>query len=500
MHFTRVPFLLALPMFLAGCEGPAGADGTNGADGVDGVDGVDGTNGTDGTAVLTGSIGPGESLTLEHGLGAGDKFYEAQFVWGGVVYDHSDYPMLRPGHLDTGTSFGASGLDSLYGDLSAALLASGDLVVVNRGWIEADDAEAFSIDIRSWDGTLVTHVDLIETDLADDDGYSYAYDPVLVALGDGGFALFYESYSYDYNTYENLNWIQATRYDASGTLVSDTRVGSPTDTRLYYSANAVSLADGGAMVCTPGWDEDDYASFAEVHVWEADGTQSMFEIADVDGSYCRIAELSDGSVALGVERRLTEDAPDGLDVVFAERDGTINAEVRVNNSYVTDDLALVAGSQGTLLVAAESGGPDLPFYAVLRDDGTVIQPATGMSGWENDTIQAAAFADGDFFILVHEDDSIAPMTWVVGAQGTLLRPMVIGDITGVPDDDLGAFFAGEGNTVGHLSPSYESEVDPYLSTYTKGLLQLRVDSDDAVSLHNETPDTLDVTLVAHRTP
>lgn len=502
MSLSRVHCLLLLPLLTVGCEGPAGADGANGADGVagtDGTDGTDGTNGTDGSTVLSGTLAPGEALTLEHGLGAGDKFYEAQFSWDGVAYDHSDYPMLRPGHYTEGTWF-PSGLDQFYGDLSAATLSSGDLVVVHRGWFETDETEVFSIDIFSWDGALVQHVDMVGESWEDETGYGYVYDPVVVALGDGGFSLFYERDWYDSSSGYWQESVRVVRYDSTGTLTADTALGSPSDTRSYYNPHAVGTTDGGAVGCAGGWDEELDHAFTEVQVWGSDGSGSSFVIEDGDGSYCKVAALDDGRLALLTERRLSEDAPDGIDLLIAQTDGTLDVEVRIIDSYSTEDMALAQGSQGTLLVAAEAGGPDLPFYAVLEEDGTVVQPATGMSGWENTMIQATAFADGDFLILVTEDDSLAPMTWVVGARGGLLRPMVIGDLTVVPDYDPGAFFPGEGNTVQHIAPSYESEVSPYMSTYTKGLLQLRVDSDDAVTLHNETPDTLDVTLVAHRTP
>lgn len=61
------------------------------------------------------------------------------------------------------------------------------------------------------------------------------------------------------------------------------------------------------------------------------------------------------------------------DLLIAQADGTLDAEVRLQNSYITDSSALVLGSQGTLLVAAESGGPDLPFYAVLDTAGNLFK-------------------------------------------------------------------------------------------------------------------------------
>lgn len=123
-----------------------------------------------------------------------------------------------------------------------------------------------------------------------------------------------------------------------------------------------------------------------------------------------------------------------------------------------------------------------------------------MSGWENDGIRAAAFPDGGFFVMVTEDDSCAPMTWVIGAQGGLLRPMVVGDLSVTPSCDPGVMLSADGNNIAHLTNSYTSEIPPYLTTYTKGLLQLSVESDDKVRLYNETPDSVDVTMVVHRTP
>ena len=249
-----------------------------------------------------------------------------------------------------------------------------------------------------------------------------------------------------------------------------------------------------------GSQADGGEGFTEIVTWSPTSGAADFPLDSIDGQGGKLAELDDGRMAILVERKLSEDAPDGIDLLLARPDGTLDAEIRLQNSYITDDTALVVGSQGTILVAAESGGPDLPFYAIVDTAGNIVLPATGMSGWENDSIQAAAFPDGDFIIMVTEDDSNAPMTWAVDAEGALLRPMVIGDITVVPDDLIGAFLPSDGNTIAHLAPSYDGDSPPYLSTYTKGLLQLRVESDNEVRLYNETPDSLDVTMVVHRTP
>lgn len=495
--------LLLLPLLLLGCEGPAGKDGVNGVDGAagaDGTDGVDGADGIDGSVVVTDTLAPGEYLSLTHGLGAGDKAYEAQFTWNGVVYDHHDYPTLRPAHADGGVWYAIADIDGYHGEIAGAVLLSGETVFVQDVDTNDGDEEFYVVQLRDAAGTVTASLDTLTTSWSDDDGYGDLYDPVVVAVGDGGFVLFAEIYAEDYGSGEELEGVIMRRYDSAGGLVGTESFGDWGDARRYSSVSAISTADGGFAAVLGGWDDDTGNGFTRVVEWESGSGLRDFALADTEGSHGHLLQLDDGRLAMLVERRLAEDAPDGIDLLIAQPDGTLDAEVRLQDSSLTEDAALVLGSQGTILVAAESGGPDLPFYAVLDTDGNVVQPPTGMSGWENTMIEAAAFPDGDFFVLVTEDDSLAPMTWVVGAQGGLLRPMVVGDLTVVPDYDPGFFLPSDGNTVSHVAPSYDGSTPAFQSTYTKGLLQLRVVSDEEVRLYNETPDTLDVTMVVHRVP
>lgn len=491
MNLLRSSILL-LPMLTLACEGPAGMDGTDGTDGVDATDGADGSDGSDGvdgadgSAIAHATLLPGEYLSLEHELGAGDKYYQAQFSWNGVVYDHSDYAMLRPAHLSDGMWMSSDALEN-FEEVSAAVLASGDMVVVQHGYDDNDDDYQYTVDIRDSKGEVQATLDTVPNESED---YQWFGDSVVVALGDGGFVVFFEYES------SSMDIIRMDRYDALGVLVNTEALGE--EGHEYNTVRAVPTADGGFAAALGGY--SDGSAFVEVVLWSPTAGMSTLSIEDTSGDDARIAPLDDGRIALLVERRLGEDAPRGIDFLIAQTDGTLDVEVRLQNSYITDSCSLVLGSQGTLLVAAESGGPDLPFFAVLDTAGNVVQDATGMSGWENDNIQAAAFPDGDFFIMVSEDDSLAPMTWVVGAQGGLLRPMVVGDMTAVPGYRNGVFLPSTGNNIAHLTPSYDSSLPAYMSTYTKGLLQIRVESDDEVRLYNETPETLDVTMAAHRTP
>lgn len=499
MRNLRSTLLLLSTLSIGACAGD-GTDGAAGAPGTAGTDGTNGTNGTDGSAVLTGTLAPGEFLSLEHGLGEGDKFYEAQFSVDGVIYDHGDYAVVRPGHRADGAWFGSDDLGYYTDDLAAAIRPTGDIVAVTSGYSVGLGEKVFMLENRSVDGTVVSSIDVFPAISNDGAASVEMYDPSVVVLGDGGVVVVFEANGYDSDTGLYFDGVMRSSYDASGVLVDSDEYGEWGGDREYYSFDAIATADGGFAMAMAGDDNSTGGQFLEVVSWAPGGGMTSFEVDDNDSSYGRIAQLDDGRYALLVEREFDEDGLAGIDLLIAQADGTLDTEVRLQNSYLTDDSEVVAGAQGTILVAAESGGPDLPFYAVIANDGTVVMPSTGMSGWENDMIQAAAFADGDFLVMVAEDDSNAPMTWAISAQGALLRPMVVGDVTVVPDDVRGAFMPGPGNTLMHLAPSYDSDVAPYLSTYHKGVLQLRVESEDEVRLYNETPDTLDVTLVAHRTP
>jgi hypothetical protein len=478
----------------SGVDGAAGADGAPGADGAAGADGADGADGTDDLAITSATLAPGESLVLEHALGAG-AFAEAQFTWDGVTYDHRDYATLRPAHMAEGTWMHATNADGYRGEVGAALLSSGDIAVVQATYAGDWDDELLSIDILSADGSLVTHVDVLEADWYDGGDWGYLSEPSVVGLADGGFAVFLRAERAEDGLYEEGVWVG--RYDASGAAVSSSLEG--TEDISYYDYDVAPTPSGGFVLGMAGDDEGDDNDILDVLMWDPSAGASSFRLYDLDDNDIRIGALPDGRVGVLAERQIG-DEPDGIDYLVVQADGTIDASTRLQNSYMQEDADVVVGSAGTVLVTAESGGPDLPFYAVFDLDGTVLQPATGMSGWENDQIQAGAFADGDFLVVVTEDDSNAPMTWVVGADGALLRPMVVGDVRGVPDDERGAFLPGAGNTLHHLTGSYDDETPAWLATYTKGLLELEVLSDTEVRLTNETPDTLDVTLAAHGTP
>lgn len=501
LEFTMralLPFLV----FSLACQGEPGADGTpgvagaEGAEGPAGAEGAPGADGADGSAFASASLAPGDYLALEHGLGAGDKHYEAQFSWNGVVYDHRDFPTLLPGHaVERSWSVSVPEWRSYYDDVSAVGLSSGDLALAFEGCCNLDfESPELWIQIVEPDGTLVADLPSLVENSVGDRTYN---DPRMLALEDGGFVLVVETTERVDGQY--VYGAQLDQYDATGTLVSSEQLFDNPEQQIYKTELAL-LPGYGFAVAYAGNDESTGEDLMELVFYDNAGGSASYSLDSVVDDTVRLAGLPDGRLAVLCE--LT--APSGQDsvgVMFMQADGTVESEVILHENYITDDLALVYGSQDTLLVAAESGGPDLPFYAVLGADGSVIQPATALNGIEHDAITAGAFPDGDFLFMLAEDESNAPMTWVVDAQGALLRPMVVGDITVVPDDSRGAFITSTvDNTVGHFVGSYDSDIAPRYTVYTKGLLELRVESEDEVRLYNETPNTLDVTLAAHSAP
>ena len=82
--------LLCLPLLLVGCgDGSDGRPGADGSDGSDGRPGADGTNAADQIARVSGSLAPGETLTLSHALTAYDS--EVTFSYLGTKYDAEEF-------------------------------------------------------------------------------------------------------------------------------------------------------------------------------------------------------------------------------------------------------------------------------------------------------------------------------------------------------------------------------------------------------------------------
>ncbi|MBX2802909.1 MAG: hypothetical protein KTR31_34825 [Myxococcales bacterium] len=476
---------LALMMMATAAVACGGADGMDGADGLPGVDGEDGADGA--AALQSARLAPGEVLQLQHGLGEVDKTYGATFEWQGVVYDHGDYPVLRPAHYEARVAFEDT-FDYFYDGVAAATLTSGDHVVFVEGYVKKGDVTVYSGSIVSPDGgTTKVVLDDYVSDCCDA-GYVQYYDLRVHALRSGGFVVAYDGWEDGVG-----GFVGADQYDADGTLVKGTSWSDES-----YDVSVVGLPDGGYAVVWNGYDNKlgDYE--LNLQVFDAKGVAgSVQRLFATSSSYVAMDVLSDGRLAVAVGVDDPEGDYTATDLVLVRTDGTVDRRVRLADSYITDDVSVVCGSQGTIFVAAEQGGPDLPYYAVLDEQGTFLDGPHVLSSWENDQISATAFADGDFWVGVTEDDSNALMTWVVGARGGLLRPMVPGDVRVVPDDDELAFVTLDEHTVGVVAGSYSSGVPAQLTAYSKGLLQLRVVSDDEVRLYNETAETLDVTLTVH---
>ena len=159
--------LLCLPLLLVGCG--------DGSDGSDGRPGADGTNAADQIARVSGSLAPGETLTLSHALTAYDS--EVTFSYLGTKYDAEEFSDVYQAVDIESAVMALEGYDPEppydhwdWTDITFLETASGfDMFALKIIWNDDDDDDAVSFVKASLDEQGVRTGDLIE--LIPDTGY-----------------------------------------------------------------------------------------------------------------------------------------------------------------------------------------------------------------------------------------------------------------------------------------------------------------------------------------
>ena len=153
-----------------------------------------------------------------------------------------------------------------------------------------------------------------------------------------------------------------------------------------------------------------------------------------------------------------------------------------------------------VLIAFEYGGPDAPGYAVVDSNGAIVSPARFLTFVEQDALYAGAFGDGDFMVIVGEDDSNVSLKFTISHDGTMLHEPGLGT-GGIPgEDQQRGVVTLDNKTVAVFEASYHSARPIYMTRYSKGFLQLKKESDSEVRLYNFGPETLNATVAVHGTP
>ena len=147
------------------------------------------------------------------------------------------------------------------------------------------------------------------------------YKPELIIVASG----------YDADTGLNFRGVMRSSYDASGVLVASEEYGEWGGDREYYKVDPIATADGGFAWALGGSDDSTDEYLVEVMSWAPGGGMTSFQVDDSDGIYARIAQLDDGRFALLVERNVGDDGVDGIDLLIAQADGTLDTEVRLQN-------------------------------------------------------------------------------------------------------------------------------------------------------------------------
>jgi hypothetical protein len=462
-----------------GSAGPPGAPGTDGEDGTpgeegedgdDGDDGDDGEDGADGSAILSGTIDPGSSLSLTHGLGTGNLLYEAQFVKNDVVYDYSLYPLLFPPEL--GPALDIQDEVDIGDDVPAALLENNTIAILyttfgrlNVTLVDSAGAEIVApIDLGPHDGPMS-----------------------IAALVGGGFVIAWGS--------EDAFTVAVLDDDAQ--VVGST---ATVDAHALEDVQVAELTGGGFVVAYSHKDTSDSRRIAfEVHSDPDTVTAGPTFVRAEPGAFRQefaLTPLSAGGFGL---MRSDDDDLGSLLVygAYNAAGAALGEQLLIEDYSIEMDAALAPN--GNVLLAFEYGGPDAMGYAVVDEGGSLLAGPTLLSALEPDAVAAGVFGDGDFALFVGEDDTNVMQMYVISSvDGSLRAPANIVGATS-PNDGIRTVLPLDAGTVAVFEADYHNR-NLAMTQVSKGYLELRRISDEEVQLVNFTPETLEATVAVHRTP
>jgi len=487
MHLRTFFLLLVLPLAAcggaieAGPAGPSGPpgppgddaetpdDGEHGEDGEDGADGEDGQDGADGSAILSGTIDPGSFLSLTHGLGTGNLVYQGQFIKNDLIYDHSLYPLLFGPEYGPATEL-ATGTD-LDSDVDAAVLENGTIALLFN-----DEGRIYVMVVDAAGAEVVAPIDL--------GGFDQSRD--LAALVGGGFVAAWN---------DNSDAFFVVQFDDLAEQVGDMGHSVHSDVERV---EVEGLAGGGFVIAYSTGESGGTGTSVEVRSG-ADVVEAGPVLLTPEETFSLVSLPGGGFGVLARDSFPDGDGSgDAVSYFTLDADAVLLGELTLAEDYSLE-MDTAAAPNGSVLLAFEYGGPDAMAYAVVDEAGTLISPPTLLSAHEPDAVAAGVFADGDFALFVGEDDTNVMELFVIGStDGALRAPAnVVGVVS--PDDGRRAVLTFGDAKVTLLESAYPGNRIA-MTEVSKGYLELRRVSDEEVQLHNFTPEALDATVAAHRTP
>lgn len=402
--------LLCLPLLLVGC-----------GDGSDGRPGADGTNAADQIARVSGTLAPGETLTLSHALTAYDS--EVTFTYLGTKYDAKEFSDVYQAVDIENAVVALENYDPVppydewnWSDVTLLKTASGfDIFALKDN--DTDSERSFVK--ASLDGQGVRTGDLIELIAQPDDYYEYQ----VVALPGGNQLVVYDdNESVEFVVFNAAGTAGETRSLAAHSLRSGQ---GPSQHSALTQKNEVvtclsnnSAGDSNEVLqlyIMPIGPADALGTATTVTLYDnATVTQTPTQ-DDIQADTCIVKALSGGGIAVLHE---SGNMTQGLTkATFFDEDFAITSTKEVSSSYLAySDIS--CNEDDDCVFMFEVGGPDGNVYYKSNPAGTNTFGPHPFTDHEYDEGgQVTSFADGTFMMVSGEDDSLMSAIWNIDENG-----------------------------------------------------------------------------------
>ncbi len=342
--------------------------------------------------MATGTVNPGQSLTLTHGFT--NVVATAQYEQDGHLFPLRDYP-----NNHSPVTYGPVAVTdstSIDNPLALDALSNGNLIFAYETYEYNSGA--------SYNGGFFRVLDTMGSTVAGPIVFSpleERIDSIAVgALTGGGFVVAWQS--------DSATALHVQRYDNGGVAQDATLLLDDASPDLSGGVQVAGTADGGYWVAY-GVDAD---WVRRIRRYSATGV-AQGAPADLptnhDSTYnypFAMEALSGGGVVL--VHQVSFDNMNGrrLEAVYLDSTGVVDSTTLVANDHC-DNLGVAIAPNGNICVGFEYGGPDGVGYVLLDQVGNILagpEPVTDHEPrWRS--IRCGAFGDGDFAVHYAEDDS-----------------------------------------------------------------------------------------------
>ena len=502
-------------------------------------------NGQDGSAMhaISGSIAPGDYLSLDLTDAEGDLSYYAQVVHEGKVIDYADFAKYVSPFISQKTILDPEDL-IIESETEAFEFSDGSFGIVFCAFLTLEAGTGDWGSRRTYyarvdaAGEALVAPRLLEGDIACDDWQNgWAEKQGLAALSNDDFLMQVDVLAVGPVTDDESGEVitpaspaktEIRRYSAAGDFIASTLSDVPpstVDNDSEHFVGLIAIGDGYGMLYSTatevipeggGEGEEGEEGAEESEDTEPSYTYAMvFDVYDATGvlvasyswggtglsSYPAMSINADGNINIVAEIVFEGggDIYDNYDtethaIVMTPEASLVN-QVRLSYSYSYQN-SIAQAPNGHWLANFEFGGPDTVASALLNSAGELVVAAMPYSEHEPTEVAAFAFPDGSFGAIFMEDDSLVGNLQCIANDGTIMAPYTT--FTGTVGPGYETFFAKatSNHTFMGIFEPYDEDAGIQMLHAARGYLDLRLESPTELRLYNYTAHAVNALVSA----